>query len=138
MSEMTPEQQRFQEALRAEGYSLTSFPVDNPSNLFPDNVGPEPEFFKSNLQSPNRILKVFKNDPHSNIRIFYFQLLRVTYEIETDNGFNTTFISNLIHIVFHNEFEILFTPETESQRDLYCDFQFKKLFAEFVSMIQNE
>lgn len=79
--------------------------------------------------SPHRILKHFKNDLQGNIKIFYYQVLRVTYEVETEMGFNTSFMYNLIQIVFHEEFELLFTLETESQRDLYNDFQFKKLFA---------
>lgn len=136
--ESTPEQLRFQEALRANGFSLSGFRVSPPANLFPNNSLPLPEFFEQNLVSPHRILKHFRNDVHANIKILYYQLLRVTYEVETEVGFNTSFMYNLIHIVFHEEFELLFASETEGQRDLYNDFQFKKLFAEFIVLLQNE
>jgi|JI6StandDraft_1071083.scaffolds.fasta_scaffold02596_5 hypothetical protein len=136
--ESTPEQLRFQEALRTDGFTLSLFKASPPANLFPNNTQPLPVFFEQNLVSPHRILKHFTDNVHSNIKILYYQLLRVTYEVETEIGFNTNFMYNLIHIVFHEEFELLFTPETESQRDLYNDFQFKKLFAEFIVLLQNE
>jgi len=40
--------------------------------------------------------------------------------------------------VLHPDFEILFTPDTEAQRELYNDMQFKKLFCEFLYMLDQQ
>jgi hypothetical protein len=48
------------------------------------------------------------------------------------------FILNLRRIVFHPEFEILFTQDTDEKRDIYNDFQFKKLFAEFLVQLDKQ
>ena len=104
MSEVTVEQLRFQQAVELPGLSLNSFYSPEPANLIPNNLGSCPEFFNHNLVSPYRVLKLFLDSPHSNIRIFYFQLLRVTYEVETEQGFNRSFMYNLIHIVFNENF----------------------------------
>lgn len=47
-------------------------------------------------------------------------------------------MQNFIQIIFHRDFEIFFTVETDGQRDLYSDGQFKKLFAEFVTLLDGE
>jgi hypothetical protein len=38
-----------------------------------------PEFFKTNLLSPARVVKAFLNDPQGHIRIFYYQYLRLCF-----------------------------------------------------------
>ena len=80
-------------------------------------------------------MKQFLDDPQSNIRVFYIQLLRLAFEVPTDSGYNHICLQNFKKIVFHPEFEILFTPDSEGQREIYNDFQFKKLFAEFISLL---
>lgn len=64
-----------------EGIDLQQFfqevPVDD---LLPPATS-YPAFFNENLVSPNRILKQLLNNPQSNIRVFYFQILRLGYEI---------------------------------------------------------
>jgi hypothetical protein len=85
------------------------------------------------------VIKTSRTDAHSNLRIFYFHLLRLSYEIEMNElGVNKTFITNLRNYVLHPDFEILFTPDTESQRELYNDLQFKKLFCEFLYMLDQQ
>lgn len=101
MADTTLEQQRFKEYQQIDGPSLHNLKAAMPSNLVPDNQGPIPQFFHDNLVSPYRVLKLFQNSPHSNLRVFYFTLLRITYEIETELGYNRSFIYNLIQIVFH-------------------------------------
>lgn len=44
-------------------------------------------------------------------------------------------MNNFMQLVFHPEFEIFFTVESQEERDLYNDAQFKKLFAEFVTSL---
>jgi hypothetical protein len=105
--------------------------------MFPDAYL-YPSFFNENLVSPNRILKLFASNPQSNIRIFYVQILRLGYEIEVEGVNSRNFILNLRRIVFHPEFEILFTQDTDEKRDIYNDFQFKKLFAEFLVLLDKQ
>lgn len=112
MSEATVELERFQEYLNAPGISLNTLRASTPANLFPSNYGFIPPFFQENLTSPNRILKLLERSPHSNIKIFYYQLLRVSYEVETEAGFNNSFMYNFIHIVFHPQFEVFFTQDS--------------------------
>lgn len=38
-----------------------------------------PSFFKDNLLNPARVVKVFRNDPQANIRIFYYQYLKLCF-----------------------------------------------------------
>jgi hypothetical protein len=87
--------------------------------------------------SPYRLIKEFINDSHGNIRALYFQLLRLSYEVEPNNSDYRGFIVNLRRMVFDPNFEIMFTPETENQRDIFSDFQFKKFFAEFLVIMEQ-
>lgn len=45
---------------------------------------------------------------------------------------------NLRRMVFAPDFEIMFTPETENQREIFSDFQFKKFFAEFLIIMEQQ
>jgi hypothetical protein len=38
-----------------------------------------PVFFKNNLVDPARVVKVFHNDPQANIRVFYYQYLKLCF-----------------------------------------------------------
>ena len=128
------EEQRFQDIQEMEGLGILNFQQEQPEDLFP-NATYHPEFFNQNLVNPNRVLKQLLNDPQSNIRVFYYQLIRLAFEVPTEHGYNHNCMNNFKKIVFHPEFEILFTPDTESEREVFNDFQFKKLFAEFVSLL---
>ena len=133
----TLEDTRFQEILSSPKYSLQSYRVDPPrSSLFPDSIN-YPEFFNENLVSPNRVIKEFLNDPHSNVRIFYFQLFRLGFEVETESNIGREFVLAFRRIVFNSQFEILFTRDSETMRDVYNDFQFKKFFAEFYQLLSQ-
>lgn len=58
--------------------SLDDFASDEPGTLFKDATR-LPEFFLSNLLDPARVVKVFYNDPQANIRIFYYQYLKLCF-----------------------------------------------------------
>lgn len=92
---------RFEEILSLEGIELQEFYEETPAaNMFVDAQS-YPDFFSQNLVSPNRILKILSNNPQSNMRIFYFQILRLGYEIEAENDVNKNVILNFRRIVFH-------------------------------------
>lgn len=40
-------------------------------------------------------------------------------------------------MVFAPDFDIMFTAETENQREVFSDFQFKKFFAEFLVIMEK-
>ena len=103
IQERTPEDDRFEEILRLDGMNIQVFHQEPPVDLFP-NAKYHPEFFNQNLVNPNRVLKQFLNDPQSNIRIFYFQLLRLAFEVPTESGYHHICLQNFKKIVFHPEF----------------------------------
>jgi hypothetical protein len=46
------------------------------------NASALPTFFESNLVDPGRVVKSFLNDPQAHIRIFYYQYLRLCFELD--------------------------------------------------------
>ena len=42
-----------------------------------------PEFFEHNLVDPARVLKLFVDDPQAHIRVFYYQYLKLCFEINS-------------------------------------------------------
>lgn len=58
--------------------------------------------------------------------------------METDQGFNRSFIYNLIQIVFSQGFEVFFSADTDNERELFNDQTFKKLFAEFINLLEAD
>ena len=112
----TPEEICYEQILCSDGYPLKNFYSEESADLLPTALT-YPSFFETNLLSSNRVIKTSRSDVHSNLRIFYFHLLRLSYEIEMNElGVNRTFITNLRNYVLHPDFEILFTPDTETQR----------------------
>ena len=57
--------------------------------------------------------------------------------MDPNNQDNKVFIAQLRRMVFTPSFEIMFTPDTEAEREIYSDFQFKRFFAEFLSILDN-
>ena len=69
---------KFEGILKASGYSLKQFFRTAADDLFPE-AEYRPEVLKCAATGNNRFVKQFLNNPHSNLRIFYFQLLRLCY-----------------------------------------------------------
>jgi len=61
---------------------LEDFATPDPRPIFPD-ADSLPVFFENNLIDPARVVKVFRNDPQGNIRIFYYQYLKLCFDIES-------------------------------------------------------
>ena len=66
------------------GKSIKEFETPRTTFLFEDATS-YPSFFKNNLVDDARVIKVFKNDPQANIRVFYYQYLKLCFEIEHPN-----------------------------------------------------
>lgn len=58
--------------------SLEDFPGEGGEALFPD-AQQLPDFFEHNLVDPARVVKGFLNDPQANIRVFYYQYLKLCF-----------------------------------------------------------
>ena len=69
------------ERITGHGKSLREFQTPGTAALFSDAES-FPEFFKKNLLDDARVIKVFRDDPQANIRVFYYQYLRLCFEIE--------------------------------------------------------
>jgi hypothetical protein len=64
---------------------FASHRVMNPSQqLFPNATKSYPEFFKTNLVDPNRVIKIVEGK-YCAVRAFYYQLLKLIFEIDSDN-----------------------------------------------------
>lgn len=49
----------------------------------PDSL---PPFFDENLVDPARVVKVFVEDPQAHIRVFYYQYLKLCFEVSHPNS----------------------------------------------------
>jgi hypothetical protein len=62
--------------------SLQDFAVPQLANIFVD-ADKLPSFFDTNLVEASRVVKVFRGDPQANIRVFYYQYLKLCFELES-------------------------------------------------------
>ena len=92
-----------------------------------------PQFFKNNLVDDARIIKVFKDDPQANIRVFYYQYLKLCFELDCENVEN--YINKIEDLIINSEFHFLFPEEEHLQ--LFNDKQFKRLFIEFFDILNE-
>lgn len=60
--------------------SLEDFSSTDNTPLF-KNATQLPPFFENNLVDPARVVKVFNDDPQANIRVFYYQYLKLCFEL---------------------------------------------------------
>jgi hypothetical protein len=60
--------------------SLQDFAVSESTNIFVD-ADKLPAFFENNLVEASRVVKVFRDDPQANIRVFYYQYLKLCFEV---------------------------------------------------------
>jgi hypothetical protein len=86
------------------GISIQNYRGQAPAVPLFSNATTYPEFFNENLVSPYRLIKEFINDSHGNIRALYFQLLRLSYEVDPNNSDYRSFIANLRRMVFAPDF----------------------------------
>lgn len=54
--------------------------TNNDPEIFP-NAKILPPFFENNLVDPARVVKHFRADPQANIRVFYYQYLKLCFEL---------------------------------------------------------
>lgn len=108
--------------------SLSSF-TDN-AEVFP-NVKVLPQFFETNLVDSARVVKGFENDPQAYIRIFYYQYLRLCFELENVNY--DLYIRKIQEIINNPEFNFLFYEHDDP--NIFNDNQAKSLIMQFFGVL---
>jgi hypothetical protein len=89
-----------------------------------------PEFFESNLVDPARVVKVFANDPQGHIRIFYYQYLKLCFELE---NINFDFYIRKIEEIINSSFHFIFYEDDNPE--IFNDTQAKSLIMEFFGVL---
>lgn len=85
------------------------FCPESENDIFP-TATTYPTFFDENLLSSSRVIKHFPDDPHCNIRVFYYNLLKLSYEFYGENNEAIDFpLTNFKNRVFSDKFEIRFS-----------------------------
>lgn len=92
------------------GQPLSSFAVSNPEFPFPTATS-YPDFFTTHLVDPNRIIKIFKDDPNANERVFYYQYLRICENYEDPTSQER--IQNMKEFVMNEDLVFLFPDGME-------------------------
>lgn len=90
-----------------------------------------PVFFQTNLVDPARVVKFFENDPQAQIRIFYYQYLKLCFELENVNY--DVYISKIEDIINNPQFEFIFYPYDD--QSIFNDIQAKSLIMEFFGVL---
>ena len=80
---------------------------------------------------PARVVKGFYNDVQANIRVFYFQYLKLCFEIESPNYM--TFIHKVEEVINNPTFNIVFYNDDDPST--FNDTQFKTLISEFFGLL---
>ena len=74
---------------------------------------------------------MFAEDPHANIRTFYFQYLILCFEVENNN---TDFYMGKLHeFLLDPNFTFVFLESDDEA--IFNDLQFKRLFFEFLKVL---
>lgn len=99
----------FQGTLAQSGLSLSHFFRNAAENLFPE-AEYIPDVLKCSAATKDRFIKQFLNNPHGNLRIFYFQLLRLCYMPSLVH--TLPLINRLKKVILNPDFQILFSFDT--------------------------
>lgn len=86
-----------------------------------------PAFFDQNLVDPGRIVKVFNDDPQAHIRIFYYQYLKLCFEVT--NPKSEELVQKIEELINNPTFQFIFYQEDD--QSLFNDTQAKSFVSEF-------
>jgi hypothetical protein len=90
-----------------------------------------PAFFDSNLVDPGRVVKSFLNDPQAHIRIFYYQYLRLCFELENPKSEN--YVQRLEELINNSTFQFIFYQDDDPS--IYNDSNAKGLISQFFQLL---
>jgi hypothetical protein len=112
--------------------NLQEFEVTNGQTIF-NEATKLPSFFDSNLVEPTRVVKLFENDVQANIRVFYYQYLKLCFEVnECDYE---QYIRKIEEIINDPNFSFVFDEAEDPS--VFNDLQFKQLIMEFFGLLGN-
>ena len=77
------------------------------------------------------MVKRFSNDPQANIRVFYYQYLKLCFELE--NVDFERYIQKIEELINNDEFKFVFYEEDDAE--VFNDLQFKQLIMEFFGLL---
>lgn len=102
--------------------------------LYPD-AHKYPEFFKNNLLSPGRVIKLVRGKS-ALLRAFYYQLMKLTFEIEVNE---IDYVEVFKSVVFHPSLLLEDADmQSPSSGRTYTDKQYKRILAEFVELMAQQ
>jgi hypothetical protein len=110
--------------------TLQDFASPAERDLFQD-ASNLPEFFQNNLVDAARVVKVFHYDPQATIRVFYYQYLKLCFELQ--NVDYELFTRKIEEILNNKDFKFVFYEDDDSE--IYNDIQFKRLIMEFFQIL---
>lgn len=111
--------------------SLESFASPQSTFEIFRDASPLPAFFEHNLVDPSRVVKHFSCDPQANIRVFYYQYLKLCFELE--NVDFEGYIRRIEELINNEEFKFVFYEEDDPE--IFSDLQFKQLIMEFFGVL---
>lgn len=87
---------------------LDNFASNENVDIFPNAIK-LPAFFENNLVDPSRVVKHFLSDPQANIRVFYYQYLKLCFEVQ--NVDFEGYIRKIEEIINNEGFKFMFFQE---------------------------
>jgi len=85
------------------------------------------------LVDPNRVVKCFENDPQANLRIFYYQYLKLCFEI--DNVDYESYIDKIYDLIRSEDFCFTFPDDDPNRHEK--NVQFKSLMIDFFDIMNS-
>lgn len=77
------------------------------------------------------MVKVFYNDPQANIRVFYYEYLKLCFELDTVDY--EGYINKIEQVINNEGFKFIFYQDDDPS--IFTDNQFKQLLTEFFGML---
>jgi hypothetical protein len=84
-----------------------------------------PPFFDENLVDPARVVKVFQDDPQAHIRVFYYQYLKLCFEVNHPNS--EALVQKIEELINNPTFQFIFYQEDDPS--VFNDNQAKRLIS---------
>ena len=80
-----------------------------------------PEFFDQNLVDPHRVVKVFLEDPQAHLRVFYYQYLKICFQINSPKS--EELVQKIEELINNPNFKFYFYQEDDES--IFNDTQAK-------------
>ena len=92
-----------------------------------------PYFFEQNLIDPARVVKVFTDDPQAHIKVFYYQYLKLCFEINNEKS--EELVHKIEELINNPTFQFIFYQEDDP--NIFNDTQAKAFISEFFGELSS-